>query len=148
MNFLLETIRLGLKNLFLHKMRSSLTVLGIVIGVSAVIVIVGVGEGNKAQVLADIRKLGAQNIIVRSVKPPESSSAGSTRSRMLSYGVKRLDYTRIGATVPGIRRRVPLKQVGSRVTFHELSMPQAAVFGTTPELLEVTSLQVERGRYL
>ena len=47
MAFLFQIIRLGLKNIGLHKLRSTLTSLGIILGVAAVIVVVSIGEGNK-----------------------------------------------------------------------------------------------------
>ena len=87
MNFFLETLRLGLANLLLHKLRSFLTALGIIIGVAAVIGVVAIGEGNKRQALADIEKLGANNIIVRSRKPEEPSQTSAERQFILSYGI-------------------------------------------------------------
>ena len=93
MNFLLETIRLGLANLRLHMLRSVLTSLGIILGVGAVIVMVSIGEGNKQAALRDIQALGATNVIVRSTLPPESSSFGSEeRSYVASYGITRADF--------------------------------------------------------
>ncbi|MEX0774767.1 MAG: ABC transporter permease [Phycisphaeraceae bacterium] len=146
MNFLFETLRLGMANLMLHKLRSFLTVLGIIFGVAAVITMVAIGEGNKRKALAQIEQLGARNIIVRSVKPPAPASMG-TSSSMLTYGIKRLDLRRIEQTVGAIERIVPLKQVGARVSrgAHQVS---ASAFGTTPDLLLVTSLHLDRGRYL
>ena len=73
MTFLLEIIRLGLKNLRLHMLRSVLTSLGIILGVAAVIVMVSIGEGNKQAALREIQALGATNVIVRSSKPPEAA---------------------------------------------------------------------------
>ncbi|MFO0002332.1 MAG: ABC transporter permease, partial [bacterium] len=70
--FLLEIVRLGLKNLRLHKLRSTLTSLGIILGVAAVIVVTAIGEGNKRAALRDIQALGATNVIVRSVTPAEA----------------------------------------------------------------------------
>lgn len=80
MTFLLETIRLGLANLRLQMLRSILTALGIIFGVSAVITMVAIGEGSTAEALAQIERLGARNIIIRSQQPPESPSsrAGSS----------------------------------------------------------------------
>ena len=88
MSFLLETLRLGLANLALHKLRSVLTSLGIILGVAAVIVVVAIGEGNKRAALRDIESLGATNIIVRSSKPPATGSASSVRSFVVSYGLR------------------------------------------------------------
>ena len=85
MSFLLEIVRLGLNNLRLHKLRSTLTSLGIVFGVAAVILMVAIGEGNKQAALREIQALGATNVIVRSQRPPESASFG-TEER--SFGVK------------------------------------------------------------
>jgi len=153
MNFLLETLRLGLANLGLHKLRSLLTALGIIFGVAAVITMVAIGEGNKRRALADIQKLGARNIIVRSVKPAEpkggasSGSGGGAFGRMLSYGIKRADLRQIEATVSPIRRIVPLKEVAISVFRGEKRSP-AAVFGTLPDLQDITSLRVARGRYI
>lgn len=147
MNFLLETLRLGLKNLMLHKLRSLLTALGIIFGVSAVIVMVAIGEGNKRRALADIQQLGARNIIINSVKPPESASTGSGTSRMLSYGIKREDIRRLLATVTPVDKLVVLKEVGSQVTNGQYRTP-SAVFGTEPDLLSLTNMKLARGRYL
>lgn len=80
LNFLLETFRLGVKNLRLHKLRSLLTALGIILGVAAVIVMVAIGEGTKQAALEQIQQLGARNILVRSIKPPESNEASGKRS--------------------------------------------------------------------
>ena len=149
MQFLLETLRLGFANLLLHKMRSVLTALGIIFGVAAVIAVVAIGEGNKRQLLADIEKLGARNIIIRSVKPQESQQR-SQRQRTLSYGLTRADYRRledIQVKSGLISRIVPLKLSGTKVSVLD-KQEDAKVFGTTPDLLGVTSLSVERGRYI
>lgn len=149
MLFLTETIRLGLRNLLLHKLRSLLTVLGIIFGVAAVIMMVAIGEGNKVKILADIRGLGANNVILRSKKPPESKQAGGEQNRsiLVRYGLTRLDLQRLQQTVQPIRVIVPLKYVASRVTLGATRV-EANVFGTRPELLDVTSQQLMRGRYL
>jgi len=148
MSLILETVRLGLRNLLLHKLRSLLTVLGIIFGVAAVITMVAIGEGNKLRALADIRGLGANNIIIRSLRPPEVANTGETKRQwILEYGLKRADLARIRETVRPIERIVPMKRISSRAV-HGPRQSSAAIFGTTPELIDVTSQRVERGRYL
>lgn len=148
MNFFLATLRLGLANLWVHKLRSLLTALGIIIGVGAVVAIAAYGEGTKRAAVQDIMRLGASNIIIRSVKPPGSNVAGQNQATRLSeYGITRKDVRRLEQTVQPIERLVPLKRVGDRVRLSTRSVP-AAVFGTEPRLREAASLVVERGRYL
>src|SRR5438046_6036 len=69
-----RSLVLALRSLWLHKLRAFLSVLGIIIGTSAVITLMAFGEGNMQDALEDIRRLGATNVIVRSSKPPDDSS--------------------------------------------------------------------------
>ncbi|GHT38833.1 hypothetical protein FACS189427_13100 [Planctomycetales bacterium] len=64
-----RTWQLGVKGLLLHPMRSLLTVLGIFIGVASVIWLMAIGEGISIKAQEQIESLGANNIIVRTVKP-------------------------------------------------------------------------------
>src|SRR5262245_17229523 len=113
MNFLLETIRLGFKNLRLHMLRSVLTSLGIILGVAAVIIMVSIGEGSKQAALRGIEALGARNIIVRSQRPPETASmTGQERTFLASYGITREDMRRLKNTLPDVAAVVPLKSAG------------------------------------
>ncbi len=150
MTFLLETIRLGLANLRLHKLRAFLTALGIILGVAAVIVMVAIGEGSKQAALVQIERLGAKNIILRSQKPPEPTqqqSGGSTRSFSSKYGITREDFEIIRANFPNAEAIVPVKELGNQVLFKDRRMPSQA-YGTTPDLLSVAKLRISRGRYL
>src|ERR1700712_3071075 len=97
-------LKLGMKSLLLHKLRSGLTVLGIVFGVAAVISMLAVGEGSSREAQERFQLLGATNIIVRSVKPSEEAQASTGRpARILNYGLKYDDYYRILETVPTIK---------------------------------------------
>jgi len=149
MTFLLEIIRLGLNNLRLHKLRSFLTSLGIILGVAAVIVMISIGEGNKARALREIEVLGATNIIVRSQRPPESASAGQgERTFVASFGLTRLDLRRIESALgESAEALVPLKAVGDEIISGAERITSQA-FGTTPRLAEVAKLRITRGRYL
>src|SRR5215510_13668972 len=93
-------LKLGLKSLLLHKLRSGLTVLGIVFGVAAVISMLAVGEGSSRDAQKHFEQLGATNLIIRSVKPTDESQSTSGRRSILSYGLKYADYDRLLATVP------------------------------------------------
>ncbi len=148
MNFLLETLRLGVANLRLHKLRSLLTALGIIIGVAAVVAIAAYGEGAKQAALADILDLGANNIIVRSVKPVDTAGEQQQATRVNRYGLTRRDQQRLAETVQPIDGIVPLKRVGDQVVRGNVTMGSATVMGTTPEMLDIANLQVRRGRYL
>ena len=72
----LRTLQLSVKSLLMHPLRSSLTVLGIFIGVSSVIWLLALGEGISRAAQEQIASLGALNIIVRTVKPPGDQVAG------------------------------------------------------------------------
>ena len=161
MTFFLETLRLGLANLLLHKLRSLLTALGIIIGVAAVVAIAAYGEGSKRAALAGIRELGANNILLRSVKPPESDAlpqqeageggGGDEGTQLLvsAYGISRLDLRRLEQPSVGpIQRIVPLKQVGTFVYRGPAVVQAARVYGTTPQLFEALPMKIARGRTL
>ncbi|MEM6911014.1 MAG: ABC transporter permease [Verrucomicrobiota bacterium] len=96
-----RTFALGIKNLFLHKVRSLLTMLGIVFGVGSVIAMLSVGEGAALQAEEAINRLGPANIIVQSKQPPEgtpNSTIGNQERRR--FGVTQEDVERIHATLP------------------------------------------------
>jgi putative ABC transport system permease protein len=148
MIFLIETLRLGLNNLRLHKLRSALTSLGIILGVAAVIVVVAIGEGNKRSALRDIEALGATNIIVRSSRPPATASTATVQSFLVNYGIKLQDLRRIERWIDDARLVVPLKSVGSEIRRNAVRTVSQA-FGTVPGLKDAANLRVRPGgRYL
>src|SRR5438477_6937215 len=108
LRFLAETFLLGLKNLRLHKLRSLLTALGIILGVAAVIIMVAIGEGAKQAAMEQMEQMGANNIVVRSVKPPESNDASQKMQKVLDYGSRCADWLWLRA-LPRIGSFVPLR---------------------------------------
>ena len=145
LNFLFETFILGLKNLHLHKLRSLLTALGIIFGVAAVIIMVAIGEGTKQAAIEQMEQLGANNILVRSVKPAESSDASQKTQRVLDYGLKKRDLE-ILATLPRLEAIVPLRDTEQKVIRGDVRANVNAI-GTTPEAFGVMNLELDRGRY-
>ena len=89
----LRTWRLGVKSLLLHPLRSLLTVLGIFVGVASVIWLLAIGEGISQKAQEQIASLGAENIIIRTVKPSDEETAGMQGA--LPYGLTRDDFVRI-----------------------------------------------------
>ncbi len=148
-----NTIKVGAKNLTLHKLRSLLTVLGVILGVGSVIAMLAVGEGSKKDALERIRRLGANNVIIRSVKPSEnrenfSSSASQQRSRVLEYGLTHRDFERLTATLPTISGAVPTALIVTDAHRGSRRMMNTRILGTTPALLHVKNLSVRRGRFV
>ena len=146
LRFVSETFLLGLKNLRLHKLRSLLTALGIILGVGAVIVMVAIGEGAKQAAMEQMEQMGANNIVVRSVKPAESNDASQKTQRVLDYGLKRTDVERL-RTLPNLEFIVPLRDCEQKVVRGDIRA-SANVIGTTAEIFAVMNLDLERGRYL
>lgn len=146
MQKILLTFRLGFSSLLLHKLRSGLAVLGILIGITAVIWLVALGEGVSYQAQQQIKDLGANNVIVRSVKPPQTSSS-SGRGMFISYGVLRDDYKRICSNLPMLQNSVPMREIRREVRSDDRTV-EARVVGCTPEYAELNHLVMDRGRFL
>ena len=100
-----RNIRSGLENLLLHKLRSFLTMLGVVFGVGSVVAMLSVGEGAGREALEQIHKLGSNNIMVSSIKPVEEQSTSANRSLRFALGV--LDRVPVP---PSTRRMSPKTQ--------------------------------------
>src|SRR5438874_1341790 len=95
----LHTLRVGLKSISVHRLRSTLTMSGIVLGVASVIMMVAVGEAARQKAIDQIKDLGATNIIVRSVKPAADDNNQDKGQFLLSYGLTIPDMERIAATI-------------------------------------------------
>ncbi|MBI4716748.1 MAG: ABC transporter permease [Planctomycetes bacterium] len=143
--FSVETFRLGVDNLRLHKLRSLLTSLGIIFGVAAVICMLSISEGASADEMRMIQLLGTRNIIVNSVKPPDSQQVTQSSSFLVEYGINRSDVDMIEATVPHVTHVVPLKTVSFRAR-HGVHQAPFNVVGTTPDFFEVVNIDVGAGR--
>ena len=148
MRRIFRSLKLGMKSLLLHKLRSGLTVLGIVFGVAAVISMLAVGEGSSRKAQRQFAELGATNIIYRSVKPSDEAMSGGTGRRMvLNYGLKYEDYDRILATVPTIKKALPIREIRKQIRYLNRSL-DGRVVGTTQDYADFTRLEMDKGRFL
>ena len=146
--FSLRTWLLGIKSLFLHPMRSALTVLGIFIGVASVIWLLAIGEGISLKAKEQIEALGAENIIVRSLEPPDESTGFSFNASM--FGVTRAERQQLLA-IPTVEKVIPVRELRLRFAYTgnpKIEPREGRLVGCTPEYLAINRLQVERGHFL
>ncbi len=141
MNFL-ATLRVALNALRVNKMRSALTMLGIIIGVAAVIVMIAVGNGAQAKVEEQIRSLGSNIIIVFSASATYTgarSSAGSlqTISEDDAYAISR-EVDEVETAAPALR--------GSGQVVAGNANWSTTFYGVTPEYFVAREWNVAEGR--
>ena len=141
-----RSLALAVKSLWLHKLRAFLSVLGIIIGTSSVISLMAFGEGSMQDALDDIKRQGATNIIVRSVKPPDDS-ATAQKTWVTTYGLTRRDLERFETLGDSIVRMVPLRIFPSEARYLERFV-NARVIGTTPEYADIHQFDLAGGRFL
>ncbi|MAT09718.1 MAG: ABC transporter permease [Pirellulales bacterium] len=137
----LLTIQLSIKCLLLHPMRSFLTVLGIQIGVAAVICLLALGEGISQEAQKQIAELGARNIIVRSIKPQKIDGI------LAEYGLTHTEFELIKETIPQIDSAVPIREIAFGFSYDAVDV-DGRIVGSTPTYYETTNLEIDRGRFI
>ena len=148
MNIFLTMFRAAIGSLLLHKLRSLLTVSGLVFGVASVIVMLAVAQGASEKVQSQIASLGVRNVIVRSVKPPASAGDDRNSNRfMIDYGLKREDCERILDTIPSVTSATPQREFTYEGRFADQSL-NVRLVGVEPGYFAANALLVSRGRAL
>ena len=144
---IMRNVSLGIKTLMLHKLRSFLTMLGVVFGVGSVIAMLAVGEGASQEALDQIRKLGSRNIIISAMKPSDDDAQSTTHSFLSVYGLLYEDELRIRETFEAVERTVPVKMVRKEGRLGARSL-ELRIVGTTANWFELVSRPVIAGRVL
>ncbi len=145
---LIRTVKLGMKSLALHKLRSALTMLGLLFGVAAVIGMLAIGEGASREALDRIKAMGSTNILIRSAKPPdtsETSSMSPMSARM--YGLTYRDADRIKEALAKAEKVVQVRETPAEMRADAAWMSSVTV-GTEPDFLGVVGMKVREGRWL
>ena len=137
---LLEALRLAVQAILRNVLRSFLTVLGIVIGVAAVIAMLTVGQGSTAQVKSDVAKLGNNLLIVR---PGQGGGPGVSAGTAPSLSER--DATAIEAEVPAVSTAAPLSAGSMTVVFGSQNHT-TNVTGTDNRYLAATGWTLAEGR--
>ncbi len=143
-----RTVQLGIRSLWLHRLRSLLTVLGIVFGVCSVIAMLAIGEGASYEAQQQIKNLGSQNILLKSVKPAEEEKVSNRQQNnfALEYGLKQEDIRRIRDTIPGIELVVPARVIRDYV-WNITHRVDAEIVGTLPNHPATRNQSVAQGRF-
>ena len=141
---LTHTVKLGLRSLAAHRLRSGLTMLGIVLGVGSVIVMLAVGEAARYQALKQLEDLGASTVLLRSVKPTDEPSQ-SQGVDLLAYGLTYADLDRLRATIPTVTAASPMREYRKTVRHLDRKL-EARVIGITPDFLRQHNIRVAAGR--
>ena len=141
-------VRMSLKNLAQYKMRAALTILGIIFGVLSVIAMLSVGEGASREIQEQIRRLGSDNILIKSVKLPEEKLSGGQSqggNRVATYGLTYDDARRFSAMVPHLTSATPMKIIRLDVRYLDRQV-ETEVVATMPWYFRVTNHHPLAGR--
>ncbi|MDF2569127.1 MAG: macB 1 [Sporomusa sp.] len=143
-NVFWESVKIALDALISNKMRSILTMLGIIIGVGAVIAMVSIGMGVRDKVSSSIASLGSNLIIVT---PGAASSSGVRQAAGTNTTLTLKDAQAMAREIPGIGAVAP--SVGKQYQLVAGNMNwTSSVQGTTPEYLDVRNLSVQSGSFI
>lgn len=141
----LRDVRLGLKTLLMHPLRSMLTVLGIFIGVASVIWLLAISEGIASKANEQIQELGADNIIVTTVRPSADASGGQ---RVYYYGLTDEDFKHLESSIPSVDLAIPFyRRTGREFRYLDRKI-QGEVNACTADYRDLYSLKLSRGRFL
>jgi len=142
-----RTVKLGTKNLWMHRLRSTLTMLGIIFGVSSVIAMLAIGEGASRDAQEKIAQLGSRNIIIKTVDPPEDQSAGGQQQTLKEYGLTYADAERLRNSIPDVQVIVPNRRLSQQAQYRTRRVA-IEVIGTVPWYPEISNVRVKYGRFL
>lgn len=123
----------SLKNITNNKLRSALTMLGLIIGIASVIILVGIGNGTSNQVASQVKSLGT-NILTLNIQSSDTS----------------LEYSQINdiLDIPNVETVAPYKTVSSTASRGTTISNRVNIIATTDSYMEVTNLTISAGRVL
>lgn len=144
-----RTAKLGIKSLWMHRLRSTLTMLGVIFGVCSVIAMLAIGEGASQTAQEVIKQLGSTNLIIETAKPPEKQTDSGKVETVHKYGLTYIDAESIHNTIPDIQVIVPVREIAQQEARY-LNRPKVAirVIGTIPWYMEISAVRLVRGRFL
>ena len=142
-----RTVKLGIKSLWMHRLRSSLTTLGIIFGVCSVIAMLAIGEGASQEAQEAIARLGSTNLLIETVEPPEERADTGETQRMRSYGLTYKDAEAIRNTIPDVEVVVPIREIDQEARYLRRKVA-IKIIGTVPWYTEVSPIHVVHGRFL
>ncbi|MFS0904561.1 ABC transporter permease [Priestia aryabhattai] len=141
---LIENIRMALSSVLAHKMRSILTMLGIIIGVAAVIIVVAIGQGGEQMIKSEIT--GASNTVDVYYQPPEDEMQADDLS-MTGEPIFTEDDINALSTIPGVKNVVASSSMGMGVRYRDKES-DTTVNAINEGYIEVNQLEVSKGRML
>lgn len=141
MKQLFSSVRIAFRALQINKLRSALTMLGIVIGVAAVIATAAIGSGAKQRIQEQIASIGSNTIIVL---PGSLTSSGMRMGSGMTVTLSESDARELPVQCPDIARAVPLVRGGAQVVYMNNNWA-TIIYGVAPGYLEVRDLSVEEG---
>ncbi len=143
-----DIVLLGLHSLTVHKVRSSLTMLGIICGVCCIIIMLAISEGSSYESQLTFRELGSDNIIISTVKPPAEESKASAQQRgMFSYGLTDEDVLRLQSNIPNVVRCVNVHRAPRYICEGSQRLP-VDVYATEPDFVNVARIAMAAGRFI
>ena len=141
----LPDMQLGLQNLLLHRLRSLLTMLGMIFGVAAVVSMLSIGAGARQKVMALIEQMGVHNLIVEAKETLDWQAY--RKIRKVSPGLTFQDYRVIREDVGDIVIATPRKRMTPTKTLPKSQQDPPTVYGVNPNYLQIAGLHVLEGRF-
>ena len=141
----LPDLRMGLENLRAHKLRSLLTMLGMIFGVAAVVAMLSIGAGAQQEVMAFIEQLGVRNLIVEAREAPDSQAL--QKIRKVSPGLNFKDFRVIQANVEGIAAATARKRFTPSKLLPRPQSDPPMVYGVSPAYVDIANLALVSGRF-
>ena len=141
----LPDLQLGLQNLLLHRLRSLLTMLGMIFGVAAVVSMLSIGAGARQKVMALIEQMGVHNLIVEAKETTERQA--HQKIRKISPGLTFSDYRVIRDDVGDVIAGTPRKRVVPSKTIPKSQQDPPTIYGVDPVYVKIAGLHVLEGRF-
>ena len=135
--------REAIAELWRHRLRTSLTLLGLIFGVGAIVAMLGVGEGSRRAALRLVESLGLHNVIVERVEQDQDTLK---ENRARSLGLTLADARAAAAVVPGATRFAAEKRIRTDRVFSDAGTSDAQAGGVSPDWFALASLRVVQGR--
>ena len=136
---------MGMASLFAHKLRSLLTMLGMIFGVGAVVAMLSITAGAQKEMMSFIDQLGVNNIIVEAHEAVDRNELQSVRA--VSPGLSFRDFRAIKENVSGLVAITPRKRFKPQKLLPKTNQEQPQLIGVYPNFVEINSLKLVAGRF-